>query len=108
VVSDLLHAAKRRVHREDSFGGGPVGPCVVANDRESPQYLRFVVRDRPGILSFLAEVFSRHHINLDAVLQKPGHSKSELPFAITLESCKPSQFQPALAEISRFDFLREM
>jgi hypothetical protein len=41
------------------------------------------------------------------VFQKPGHSKSELPFVITLESCKESRIMAALAEIAKFDFLAE-
>jgi hypothetical protein len=41
------------------------------------------------------------------VFQKPGHSKSELPFVITLESCKESRIMAALTEIAKFDFLAE-
>ena len=52
-------------------------------------------------------MLSRYHINLDAVLQRPGHSKSELPFVITLEPCKESRIMAALAEIDKFDFLVE-
>ena len=47
--------------------------CDVTADLELPHYVRFVVRDRPGILAALAGVFSRHHINVDAVLQRPGY-----------------------------------
>ena len=79
----------------------------VTSDLELPQYVRFVVRDRPGIIAALAGVFSRYHINIDAVFQKPGHSKSELPFVITLESCRESRLLAALAEIANFDFLAE-
>jgi homoserine dehydrogenase len=41
------------------------------------------------------------------VLQRPGYSKSELPFVVTLEPCKESRLQAALAEIGGFDFLVE-
>ena len=79
----------------------------ITNDRELPQYVRFVVRDRPGIIAALASAFCRHHINIDAVFQRPGHAKSELPFVITLESCHESRVLAALAEIAEFDFLVE-
>ncbi len=69
--------------------------------------MRFVVRDRPGIIAALAGAFCRHHINIDAVFQRPGHAKSELPFVITLESCRESRVLAALAEIANFDFLAE-
>jgi homoserine dehydrogenase len=69
--------------------------------------VRFVVRDRPGIIAALAGVFSAHHINIDAVLQKPGYAKAELPFVITLEPCPECRLTPALAEIANFDFLAD-
>ncbi len=72
-----------------------------------PQYVRLVIRDRPGIIAALAGVFTRHDINIDAVLQKPGYPKSELPFVITLESCQERRIVAALAEIAKFDFLVE-
>jgi homoserine dehydrogenase len=107
VVSDLLHAAQHG----SNGSARPHRPAAIArevtSDLELPQYVRFVVRDRPGIIAALAGVFCRHHINIDAVFQKPGHSKSELPFVITLESCKESRIMAALAEIAKFDFLAE-
>ncbi len=107
VVSDLLQSLR---HRSNGIAGShrsAASTCEVTDDLELPQYVRFVIRDRPGILAALAGVFSRHSINVDAVLQRPGYSKSELPFVVTLEPCKESRVQAALAEIGRFDFLLE-
>jgi homoserine dehydrogenase len=107
VVSDLLKVARRG---RNGFGN-PNHPaaisCEVTGDFEQPQYVRFVVRDRPGIIAALAGAFCRQHINIDAVFQKPGHSKSELPFVITLESCREGALLAALTEIAEFDFLAE-
>ena len=60
--------------------------------------------DRPGIIASLAEVFSRHGVNVDAVLQEPGWSKAELPFVVTLEPCSSAAVNDALTEIESFDF----
>jgi len=106
VVSDLLQAA----HYCGCAAGADrpaIAACEVESDQEAPQYLRFVVRDRPGIIARIAGVLSRHHINLDAVLQKPGHEKSALPFVITLEPCRQSLVESALQEIAKFDFLAD-
>jgi homoserine dehydrogenase len=105
VVSDLLRVAGRRSSRSMSPHFPAAISCEATSDLELPQYVRFVVRDRPGIIAGLASVFCRHNINIDAVLQKRGHSKSELPFVITLESCRESRMLAALAEIANFDFL---
>ncbi len=85
----------------------PTVAAEVIADSEAPQSLRFVVRDRPGIIAALAGVFSQHHINLDAVLQRPGYPKSALPFVITLEPCASARLHAALAKIGGFDFLLE-
>ncbi len=104
VVSDLIEisslgrAARRtRILRATTS-------CRVNADFVAPQYLRFVVRDRPGILAAIAAVLARHDINLDAVLQEPCSSKSRLPFVITLERCRASALDAALAEIGTQDF----
>jgi homoserine dehydrogenase len=107
VVSDLLQAVRRCRCGAGSANHTAIASCELTRDVEAPRYLRFVVRDRPGIIAALAGVLSRHHINLDAVLQKPGHTKSALPFVITLEPCKQSLLDAALQEISQFDFLAE-
>jgi homoserine dehydrogenase len=107
VVSDLLQAVR---HPSNGIGRShrpAASSCEVTADIELQQYIRFVVRDRPGILAALAGVFSRHQINVEAVLQRPGYMKPKLPFVITMESCKESRLQAALAEISEFDFLVE-
>lgn len=102
VVSDLLQIARRRaqsLHVRDSE------TMDVSADFETMHYVRFVVKDRPGIIAALAATFSTHHINIDAVLQQRGHSKSELPFVITLEACAKSRLQQALDEMKQLEFL---
>lgn len=81
---------------------GPARP--VARDFVAPHYVRFIVADRPGIIASLADVFSRHGVNVDAVLQEPGWSKAELPFVVTLEACGSTAVSEALHEIEAFDF----
>ena len=76
----------------------------VAAHFEAPQYLRFVIVDRPGIIASLAGVFVRHGLNIDSVLQEPDWPKSALPFVVTLEPCSSRAVQTALAEIEAFDF----
>jgi homoserine dehydrogenase len=107
VVSDLLQAAKCRSYGLAWPDHRPARLCEVTHDLELPRYVRFVVRDRVGIIAAVASIFARHQINLDAVLQKPGYAKSELPFVITLEPCKQSQLEAALSQLEGADFLAE-
>jgi homoserine dehydrogenase len=107
VVSDLLQVARGRSRGIELPDHNAAVSCEFTTDLEAPHYLRFVVRDRPGIIAALGGVLASCHINLDAVLQKPGHTKSALPFVITLEACRQTQLDDALAKIAEFDFLAE-
>ncbi len=101
VVSDLLAIARGAPGRQ-ATDVQPRRP--VAREFDAPHYVRFMIRDRPGIIAALAEVFSRHAINVDAVWQEPGWAKTELPFVMTLESCGSASVTAALNEIGQFDF----
>jgi homoserine dehydrogenase len=103
VVSDLLHIARHKPRENDA-----AAPALykVSSDFETPHYVRFVIQDKPGIIAAIAGVLSRNGINIDSVLQKPGCSKTELPFVMTLETCSSAKVSQALTEIGRFDFLK--
>ena len=104
VVSDLMAIARRNAPPADGWLPATGEPCPVIRAFEAPHYLRFMISDRPGIIASLAQVFSHHGINVDAVLQEPGWPKNELPFVMTLESCGSASVAAALAEAARFDF----
>jgi homoserine dehydrogenase len=99
VISDLLSLSRgeRRARRGGWRSARVVSSAPVA------RYVRFVVRDRPGILAAFAGVFARHGINVDAVLQEPGHPKARLPFVMTLEPCGEEEMTSALEELSLVD-----
>ena len=102
VVSDLLALTQRdRDHGEEWLPGTVVAPPP------RPYYLRFVVRDRPGILASIATALAGQHINLDAVLQEPGYPKDALPFVITVEPCEEAALGAAVQDIARADFHAE-
>lgn len=105
VVSDIL-AIARSSHKD---GGGTdqetVHEVAVTNDASSKHYLRFYVKDQPGIIATLATILSGYGVNIDAVLQEPGHPKRKLPFLITLQECEASLVEGALGQINALDFL---
>jgi homoserine dehydrogenase len=105
VVSDIL-AIARSHQAAMNHAGQPVekSPAVTA-DFTARHYLRFLVKDRPGIIASLATILSQCGINIDSVKQRPGYPKSHLPFMITLEECKASLVEQALQQINALDFL---
>jgi homoserine dehydrogenase len=103
VVSDLLAIARGAPAVDDSHRASP-SMASVTRDFSAPHYVRFVVADRPGIIAMLADIFSRHNVNIDAVMQEPGWSKSELPFVMSLEACSSTAVDAALVDIGCCDF----
>jgi homoserine dehydrogenase len=102
VVSDLL-ALTHRVHH----GAEEWLPGQVVTPPARPYYLRFVVKDRPGILATIAAALAKQRVNLDAVLQEPGFPKDALPFVITVEACEEAALGAALNEIRKADWHAE-
>ena len=104
VVSDLLFVAETLAAGASRSAVSHVSSPQVSSDFETPWYLRFFVRDQPGIVARLAEILAAHHLNIDSLLQKPGFDKATLPFVITLEPCRDSQLHPALEKMSALEF----
>ncbi len=98
VVSDLLVLAhgSRRVEI-------PSAPVHVGAEFEVPHYIRFLVNDRPGIVAAIAGALAKAQINIRAIVQKAGYPAHALPFVVTVEPCKSSVLERALAEIRTMD-----
>lgn len=104
VVSDLYSIARTAGAPSETLPAVPELPDSVTGDFTVPHYLRFVVRDRPGILAEIAAVLAKYRIGIDAVFQKPGFPASSLSFVMTLEACDSALLQRALGEIAQLDF----
>jgi homoserine dehydrogenase len=104
VVSDLIAIVRSRQVDGAALDEGDIPDLSVSPDFTSRHYLRFTVQDEPGIIASLATIFSGLGINIDSVFQKPGYSKSKLPFVITLEPCPASLVERAVTQIASLKF----
>jgi homoserine dehydrogenase len=115
VVSDVMSVAQSLRSGRNSSGqdkrdatssvsAPKICTPTISSDFETPWYLRFFVRDQPGIVARLAQILAAHRLNIDSLLQKPGFEKAALPFVITLEPCRDALLHPALEEMSGLDF----
>ncbi len=104
VVSDLLAIARESGVCAVRAPAEIVIPEKVSGEMTLPHFVRFTVQDRPGIIAALAAILAGHSINIDAVLQKPGHAHSRLPFVMTLHACSSAVLDRALEEMSQLDF----
>jgi homoserine dehydrogenase len=103
VVSDLLALTQGGQQSEVEEWS----PADFVAPPPLPYYLRFIVKDRPGILAAISTAMAKYDVNLDAVLQEPGYPKDRLPFVITVEPCEESALLEALGELSDADWHAE-
>ncbi|HWR16625.1 MAG TPA: homoserine dehydrogenase [Terriglobales bacterium] len=104
VISDVVAAADGRSHA-NWLAAIDAKPVRTSSDFTTPHYVRFILKDRPGIIATIASALAQRGINIDSILQKSGFAKAELPFVVTLEPCGASVLREALDELSRADFL---
>lgn len=113
VVSDLMRVAREiragSHERVSPFAHAALKQATPASaDRlRTAYYLRFRVKDRPGIIAALSRLLADKGISLDAVLQVPCDMKDNLPFVITLEPSEERAVRAAVEAMKSLEFLVE-
>ena len=115
VVSDVVDLARNLV-----LGvSGRVPPASFRQDQRRPlrirpmeeisalYYTRFMVLDRPGVLSQIAGVLGHHGISIASVLQKGRKEGQTVPVVIMTHQANERDVQAALREIDRMPFISE-
>ena len=113
VVSDLMRVAREirsgSPERVSPFAHARLGeylPIPITLNRAA-YYLRFRVKDRPGIIAQLAAALAAENISIEAVLQLPEANANNLPFVITVEPTTEASIRAALARMEKLDFFTE-
>jgi homoserine dehydrogenase len=102
VVSDLLAVAQGC-----TSVSLPIRKRNVTGEFFAPHYLRFVVDDKPGIVSAISGALAKVGANIDSILQRPGYPKHRLPFVVTTEPCLTSTIERALTLLGKMDCMLE-
>lgn len=111
VVSDLMRVAREIVNgspeRVSPFAHPALekyAPAPIEHQVRA-YYLRFRVRDQPGIIATLASILAEAGISLEAVLQEPSFNKADLPFVITIEPTEEGSLRRAISHMEGLGFL---
>jgi homoserine dehydrogenase len=105
VVADAMELARAR--RKGAAGRvPPLGTPILRDallrrieDLEAEYYLRFSVRDRPGVLSRITGALGERGISIAAMVQPERHEVESVPVVITTHLAKGGELTAALAEI---------
>ena len=111
VVGDLMDVARNRLHacrgRVAPLGypvaGQQRGRVTPLDDLESEYYLRFMVRDRPGVLGRIAGILGRGQISIASVIQKGRQSAGAVPIVIRTHQARERAVRRAVRVIDRLD-----
>ena len=115
VVSDIIDIARNL--RTGSCGRVP--PASFQQDERRPlrlrrmdeiaslYYLRFMVVDRPGVLSQISGVLGHYGISISSVLQKGRKDGETVPVVIMTHRAVEQQVQSALQDINKMPFISE-
>jgi len=108
VVSDVI-AIARNLNKK---APGRVPPTSFQPDRRIPlrirpideltsrYYLRFMVPDRPGVLSQISGVLGSHEISIASVLQRERQKDQTVPVVIMTHRASERSIQTALRDIN--------
>ena len=102
VVSDLISLA----HGSKAVDL-PSRAASLSGEFQLRHYIRFIVRDRPGIVAEIAGALASENINIDALFQRTGYEKDHLPFVVTVEPCAASALRRALDRIGHAGWLAQ-
>ncbi len=120
-VCELARGGERRHPALRSLAAPGALTLKSADQIAACFYIRFVVKDRPGIVGDICQTFGKAGINVSEIWQL-NHSEEELrvlaksyrlaekpgkilPFVITLEQATVGQIKNALAIIGRKDYM---
>ena len=98
VMSDLLAVAQGA--RCVSL---PTVAKAVSGVSVAPHYLRFIVDDKPGIVSAISGALSEVGATIDSLLQRRGYPKHRLAFVVTTEPTLNSTIAKAIDSIATLD-----
>jgi homoserine dehydrogenase len=113
VVSDVIDMARNIL----TGSVGRVPSCAFQMDQRLPlrirpidevgslYYLRFMVLDKPGVLSQLSGVLGKHEISISSVLQRGRKDGQTVPVVMTTHMALERKMQAALREIAAFPFV---
>ena len=105
VVADIADAALDR--------GGPVLtiankevkplPFVSLNEREGEYYLRFEVKDRPGVVADISRILGDEQVSIASMLQRGQRADGLVPLIMTLHKSKERSVVSALKKIESLE-----
>ena len=98
-IADVMTAAQRPVFQAPAATLKPFAP-VDPSRIVSRAYLRFLVKDEPGVIAAVSETLAEAGVSIESFLQKPSEGAQGVPIVLTTHMVAESVLRTAVDRIS--------
>jgi homoserine dehydrogenase len=98
-IADVMTAAVRPVFQAPARSLKPFTPVDPARNM-GRAYLRFLVKDEPGVIAAVSETLAEAGVSIESFLQKPVPDASGVPIVLTTHSVAESVLTAAIDRIA--------
>jgi homoserine dehydrogenase len=107
IARDIISGAAGRVPPQ-SYQNDAIRPIPMKSidDIEAEYYLRFLVHDRPGVLSRISGILGTHQISIESVIQRGRDPHGQgVPLVMMTHRSREKNVRAALDEIDRLEVI---
>ncbi len=106
VMSDVLAVARGTMPYNSGFVKQvlPKAKILSPEEAESAYYVRFTVKDRPGVIRDITSALAEQHVSIAQAIQKPSQEES-VPLVFMLHKATSKALKTALKTIENMDFM---
>ena len=105
-IADVMTAANRPVFQAPATSLTPFTPVDPARNL-SRAYLRFLVKDEPGVIAAVSETLAEAGVSIESFLQKPVENAEGVPIVLTTHAVAESVLTAAIDRIANLPAVLE-
>ena len=109
LVSDISSILRGNIKFPFSLSNKERKKLIFDNihDRFFSAYLRFEVKDKPGVLSNITNVFSKNKVSIKRLVQNPNKNKKVSSIIVITHNSKDKSLNKILKEISKKNYIKK-
>src|SRR4051812_38126553 len=98
-IADVMTGAVRPVFQAPAKGLAPFTP-VDPSKSVGRAYLRFLVKDEPGVIAAVSETLAEAGVSIESFLQRPVENSDGVPIVLTTHAVAESVLKAAIERIA--------
>ena len=110
VISDLYEISKGGNHKSIGYLSSTLREidCYEIENIKRPYYLRFLVKDQPGVLSKITSILTSKNISIQTILQLTEEKiDNKVPIVLTTYDTFEKNLNEVIVDISKENFLED-